>query len=77
MQKKQNEEEKKKALNFVLGFALLFFAVILAVNGVQKLQADAVFSAIIALCGVVLFGGVGVMLLVGEIRQWKSRKKSR
>ena len=77
MRKKQSEEDKKKALNIVLGIALLFFAVILAVNGVRKLQTDSVFSAIIALSGMALFGGVGVMLLVGELRQWKSKKKSR
>ena len=69
MKKKQNEQELKKTMNLVLGLALLFLSVILAVNGVRKIQEAAVFSAVIALCGVVLFGGVSMMLLVGEIRQ--------
>lgn len=69
MQKKQDERKTKRTMHLVLGLALLFFAVILAINGVQKLQAAAVFSAVIAICGVILFGGVGVMLLVGELRR--------
>ena len=57
MKKKQNEQDMKKTLNMVLGLALLFLSVILAVNGVKKIQDAAVFSAIIAICGVILFGG--------------------
>lgn len=75
MKKKQNEQDMKKTLNVVLGLALLFLSVILAVNGVRKIQEAAVFSAVIALCGVLLFGGVSIMLLVGEIRQWCRLKK--
>lgn len=70
MQKKQDEHKSKRTMNLVLGLALLFFAVILAVNGVQKIRAAAVFSAIMAICGVLLFGGVGLMLLIGELRRW-------
>jgi len=75
MKKKQNEQDMKKTLNVVLGLALLFLSVILAVNGVRKIQEAAVFSAVIAFCGVLLFGGVSIMLLVGEIRQWCRLKK--
>ena len=74
MKKNQNEQEMKKTMNVVLGLALLFLTVILAVNGVKKLQEAAVFSAVIAICGVLLFGSVGVMLLVGEVRQWLKSK---
>ena len=75
MKKKQNEQDMKKTMNVILGLALLFLTVILAVNGVRKIQEAAVFSAVIAICGVVLFGSVGVMLLVGEVRQWLRLKK--
>lgn len=74
MKKKQNEQEMKKTMNVVLGLALLFLAVILAINGVRKIQEAAVVSAVIAICGVVLFGSVGMMLLVGEVRQWMKPK---
>ncbi len=69
MKKKRNDQEMKKTLNLVLGLALLFLAVILAINGIKKIQADAVISAVIAIFGVLLFGGVGICLLVGEVRQ--------
>ena len=75
MKKKQNEQDMKKTMNVVLGLALLFLAVILAINGVRKIQEAAVVSAVIAICGVVLFGSVGMMLLVGEVRQWMKPKK--
>lgn len=74
MKKKQNEQDMKKTMNVVLGLALLFLAVILAINGVRKIQEAAVVSAVIAICGVVLFGSVGMMLLVGEVRQWMKPK---
>jgi len=75
MKKKQNDQDMKKTMNVILGLALLFLTVILAVNGIKKIQVAAVFSAIIAICGVLLFGSVGVMLLVGEVRQWLKQKK--
>lgn len=75
MKKKQNEQDMKKTMNVVLGLALLFLTVILAINGVRKIQEAAVVSAVIAICGVVLFGSVGMMLLVGEVRQWMKPKK--
>lgn len=75
MKKKQNEQDMKKTMNVVLGLALLFLTVILVVNGIKKIQAAAVFSAIISIAGVILFGGVSVMLLVGEIRRWSKLKK--
>lgn len=71
MKKKQDEHTKKRTMNVILGLALLVFAVVLAVNGVQKIRAAAVFSAVMAICGVILFGGVGVMLLTGELRHWR------
>jgi len=75
MKKKQNDQDMKKTMNVILGLALLFLTVILAVNGIKKIQVAAVFSAIIAISGVLLFGSVGVMLLVGEVRQWLKQKK--
>ena len=75
MKKKQNDQDMKKTMNVILGLALFFLTVILAVNGIKKIQVAAVFSAIIAICGVLLFGSVGVMLLVGEVRQWLKQKK--
>lgn len=75
MEKKRNEQEKKRAMSLVLGLALLFFAVVLAINGIRKIQAAAVVSAVIAICGVILFGGVGIMLLAGELRHWRKPKE--
>lgn len=75
MQKKQNDQEKKTALNIILGLALLFLTVILCINAVNKVQASAVFSAVIGFSGTALFGAVGVCLLVGELRQLLHHKK--
>lgn len=75
MEKKQSTGEKKRTMNVVLGLALLFFAVVLAVNGVRNIQTAAIVSAVVAICGVVLFGGVGIMLLVGEARHGHKTKE--
>ena len=75
MKKKQNEQDMNKTMNVILGLALMFLTVILAVNSVRKVQDAAIFSAIISIAGVILFGGVSIMLLVGEIRQWLKPKK--
>ena len=74
MSKKQDEQTMKKTMNWVLGFSLIFLAVILGINAVRKVQETAVVSAVIGFCGLVLFGGVGISLLVGEIRQWLHKK---
>lgn len=74
MKKKQSDQEMKKAMNLILGLALVFLTVILAINGVRKIQEGAVFSSIIAVCGVLLFGSVSVMLLVTEVRQWLKKR---
>lgn len=75
MAKKQKEQEKKQTMNVVLGLALLFLSVVLAVNAVQKVQAAAVVGAVMGFCGVALFGGVGICLLVGEVRQLMQKRK--
>jgi len=69
MAKRQNEQGQKQTMNWVLGLALLFLAVILAVNAVSKAQNSAVFSAVIGFLGAALFGGVSLSLLAGELRQ--------
>lgn len=75
MHKEPNEQERKTALNLILSLALLFFAVILAVNGVKKSMDSAVVSAVVGFAGTLLFGSVGVCLLIGEIRHWIETRK--
>ncbi len=75
MHKKPNEQERKTALNLILSLALLFFAAILAVNGVKKSIDSAVVSAIVGFSGTLLFGGVGICLLIGEVRHWLETRK--
>lgn len=72
---KDNGQERKTVLNLVLSLALLFFAVILAVNGVKKSMDTAIVSAVVGFSGTLLFGSVGVCLLVGEIRFLLDRRK--
>lgn len=75
MHKKPNEQERKTALNLILSLALLFFAVILAVNGVKKSMDGAIVSAVVGFAGTLLFGGVGISLLIGEIHHWLKTRK--
>ena len=75
MHKKPNEQERKTALNLILSLALLFFAAILAVNGVKKSIDSAVVSAIVGFSGALLFGSVGTCLLIGEVRHWLETRK--
>ena len=72
---KDNGQERKTVLNLVLSLALLFFAVILAVNGVKKSMDTAIVSAVVGFSGTLLFGGVGVCLLVSEIRFLLNQRK--
>jgi len=74
---KHNETpQKKTALNLILSLMLLFLAVILCINAVNQFRDGAiVFSRIISITGTLLFGGVGICLLVGEIRQWRINHK--
>ncbi len=75
MHKDPKEKEHKTALNLILALALLFFAVILAVNGVKKSIDAAVISAVVGFSGTLLFGGVGICLLIGEVRHWLETRK--
>ena len=75
MHNEPKEQERKTALNLILSLALLFFSVILAVNGVKKSMDAAVISAVVGFAGALLFGGVGVCLLIGEIRHWLEIRK--
>lgn len=75
MHKKPNEQERKTALNLILSLALLFFAVILAVNGMKKSMDGAIVSAVVGFAGMLLFGGVGISLLIGEIHHWLKTRK--
>lgn len=75
MHKKPNEQERKTALNLILSLALLFFAVILAVNGVKKSMDGAIVSAVVGFAGMLLFGGVGISLLISEIHHWLKTRK--
>lgn len=75
MHNKPNEQERKTALNLILALALLFFAVILAVNGVRKTMDGAIVSAVVGFSGALLFGSVGICLLIGEIRHWLQTRK--
>ena len=74
---KHNETpQKKTALNLILSLMLLFLAVILCINAVNQFRDGAiVFSRIISITGTLLFGGVGICLPVGEIRQWRINHK--
>ncbi len=75
MHKEPKAQDRKTALNLILALALLFFAVILAVNGVKKSMEAAVVSAVVGFAGTLLFGGVGVCLLIGEVRHWLRQRK--
>ena len=75
MHKVPKEQERKTALNLILSLALLFFAVILAVNGVKKSMDAAIISAVVGFSGALLFGSVGACLLIGEIRYWLQQRK--
>ena len=75
MHKNPNEQERKTALNLILSLALLVFSVILAVNGVKKAMDSAIVSAVVGFSGTLLFGTVGVCLLIGEIRHWLEVRK--
>lgn len=71
MGKHQDPQKKKASLNIVLSLMLLFLAVILTAHTIRHFQEGAaVLSKIISICGALLFGGVGLCLLAGEVRQW-------
>ncbi len=75
MPKEPKEQERKTMLNLLLSLALLVFAVILAVNGVKQSMDAAIVSAVVGFAGTLLFGGVGICLLIGELRHWLETRK--
>lgn len=75
MDKKQDPNKKKAGMNLILGAALVFLAVVLISAAVGQIQTGKGVSAGVSICGVLLFGSVGVVMLVGEIRQWLKNKK--
>lgn len=65
------ETRQKRAFSAILGMALLFLGVVLAVNLVEHLQNHDVFAAIISALGALLFFAVGVILFSDLFRRKK------
>ena len=65
------ETKQKRAFSAIMGTALLFLGVVLAVNLVGHLQANDVFAAIISALGALLFFAVGVILFSDLFRRKK------
>lgn len=77
MGKTQDPNKKKTGMNLILGAALLFLAVALISAAVGQIQTGKGVSAAVSICGVLLFGSVGIVLLAGEIRQWRKNKNKK
>ena len=65
------ETRQKRAFSAILGIALLFLGVVLAVNLVEHLQNHDVFAAIISALGALLFFAVGAILFSDLFRRKK------
>lgn len=65
------ETRQKRAFSAMLGIALLFLGVVLAVNLVEHLQNHDVFAAIISALGALLFFAVGAILFSDLFRRKK------
>ena len=65
------ETKQKRAFSAILGTALLFLGVVLAVNLVEHLQNHDVFAAIISALGAQLFFAVGAILFSDLFRRKK------
>lgn len=65
------ETKQKRAFSAILGIALLFLGVVLAVNLVEHLQNHDVFAAIISALGALLFFAVGAILFSDLFRRKK------
>ena len=74
MEKKQDGKLKKSGMNLILGLMTLFFAVVLIFAAVGQFGAGKGVSGAVSICGVLLFGGVGAVLLCSELRRWKKKK---
>ena len=67
--------EKKMGMNLILSAALFVLVVVLIAAAVGQIKTGKAVSAGVSICGVLLFGSVGLALLLGELRQLRKNKK--
>ena len=61
-------------MNLILGLACVFFAVMMVFAAVGQFGSGKVVSGVVSVCGVLLFGGVGAVLILGELRRHSKKK---
>ena len=60
----------KAGMGLILGIVLLFLAVFLVSAAIRQIRSGSQWlSAVVSICGVVLFGTTGICLIMSEIRQ--------
>lgn len=77
MSRKQRPENNPHIKQTIIAVMLLFLAAVFLLHCLKQFQNHAsLFSRLISICGVLLFGGTGGTLLADELRSWiKKRKK--
>ena len=61
-------------MNLILGLACIFFAVVMIFAAVGQFAAGKGISGAVSVCGVLLFGGVGAVLFLSELRHRKKKE---
>lgn len=68
-EKTPQEEKRQNSLHVILSLALLLLSVVLAINLKTHFSHGSTFQAVINILGILLFCGVGLVLLVGVVRR--------